>query len=146
MLGDEEKNDKAEEYLNGWKRAQADLINYKKDEAGRLEGGLKFGNESILMEIISVTDSFDFALASMEKTGPVEKGICLIKTQIDDLLKRHGIEKIFAKAGDVFNPAMHEAIATAEVSEQSGTIVEEIESGYTLHGKVVRPARVRVSK
>lgn len=138
-----------EEYLNGWKRAQADFINYKNDESKRLEELLKFGQENILMEIISIADSVNLAISSLEKTGGVDRGIYMIKAQIDNFLKRHGIEKISAKQGDAFNPALHEAITAIEATNKPSntiTIIEEIENGYILHGKVVKPAKVKVNK
>lgn len=135
-----------EEYLNGWRRAKADLINYKKEEMQRLEEVVKFGNEEILKECIVTLDNFGLAIAALEKAGPVEKGVYLIKAQIGNLLRKHGVERIAAASGQPFNPAQHEAIVTVESDNPSGTIVEEIETGYTLHGKVIRPSKVKVSK
>ncbi|MBI4119280.1 MAG: nucleotide exchange factor GrpE [Parcubacteria group bacterium] len=135
-----------EEYLNGWRRAKADLINYKKEEMQRLEEVVKFGNEEILKECIVTLDNFGLAIAALEKAGPVEKGVYLIKAQIGNLLRKHGVERIAVASGQPFNPAQHEAIVTVESDNPSGTIVEEIETGYTLHGKVIRPSKVKVSK
>lgn len=134
-----------DEYLDGWKRAKADLINYKKDELRRLEEVARFGSESLILELISILDDFDLALATLEKSGQVEKGVYLIRSRFEDILKRRGLERIKVKVGDKFNPGVHEAIATIDGGEE-GTVAEEIEAGYALHGKVIRPARVKVYK
>jgi molecular chaperone GrpE len=135
-----------DEYLAGWQRAKADFINYKKEELARLEEVAKYANEALISELISVMDSFDLGIASLERQGPVEKGIYMIRVQIQDLLKKHGLERIIVKQGDPFNPSFHEIIGEAESGQAPNAVVEEIEAGYTLYGKVLRPARVKVSR
>lgn len=132
-----------EEYLNGWKRAKADFINYQKDETKRFEQILRFGNESLLKELLIVLDSFALALAA----HPAEKGFFIVQSQLEDILKKNGLEKLIIAIGQPFDPALHEAVAeTASQEFSSGTVVEEVEKGYTLHGKLIRPARVKVAK
>ena len=133
---------KCEEYLNGWKRAKADFLNYQKDEAKRFETIIKFGNESLLRELITVVDSFDLALAA----HPTEKGFYMVQSQLEDIMKKNGLEKLVVAVGQTFDPALHEAVAEVEATQQANTIVEVVETGYTLHGKLLRPARVKVSK
>ena len=135
-----------DEYLDGWKRAKAELLNYKKDEARRFEAVLKFANESLVKELLTVLDSFDLAIASFEKDSKTQKGLFLIKSQLEDVLKRNGLEKIKAEIGQPFNPEFHEAIAKIESEQPADTIVEEIEAGYILNGKVIRPARIKIAK
>lgn len=135
-----------EEYLDGWKRAKADLINYKKDEAKRFEMISKFSQEAIIKDLISVLDSFDLALAIMEKEGKAEKGIYLIRAQLEDVLKQNGLERVITSVDQPFSPSLQEAIANVDSDKPSGTVIEEVEKGYLLHGKLVRPARVKVSK
>lgn len=143
----EELKQKIEEYLNGWKRAQADLINYKKDENKRFEETVKFGNVLLLGDLLAVLDSFDLAITALEKLGQAEKGIYIIKGQLEDVLKKHGLEKLAVSAGQLFDPDRQEAIAEIENSgKPPNTIVEEIEAGYLLNGKLIRPARVKVAK
>lgn len=134
-----------DEYLDGWKRAKADLINYKKDELKRLEEVARFGSESLILELISVLDDFDLALATLEKQEAAEKGIYLIKSRFEDILKRRGLERIKVERGDKFDPNYHEAISTVEGGAEN-TIAEEVEAGYLLHGKVIRASRVKVFK
>ncbi|MFA6494939.1 MAG: nucleotide exchange factor GrpE [Candidatus Paceibacterota bacterium] len=136
----------ADEYLDGWKRAKADLINYKKDEAKRFEEIIRFAAQELVRELVPVLDSFDLALESLGSEPKVEKGVYLIRAQLEDALKKHGLEKIAVKAGDQFNPAVHEAVAAVESAQESGTVVEEVDRGYTLAGKLIRPARVKVAK
>lgn len=136
-----------DEYLNGWKRAKADLLNYQKDEAKRLEEMAKFGTEDLLREIVRILDSMNLALVSIEKSGDkVDEGLVLIKKGIMDVLSRRGVVKVEAKPGDEYNPMFHEAIGMKEASEgeKSGTIAEVIEEGYKLHDYVLKPARVKV--
>jgi len=135
-----------DEYLSGWQRAKADFINYKKDELKRLEEMARYGNEEIMKDLVSVLDNFDLGLRAMERAGPVEKGVYMIRAQIEDILKRRGLERMSVKVGDEFDPAVAEAVAMTESDKPSGVILEEIEPGYKLHDKVIRPARVRVSK
>ncbi len=106
----------------------------------------RYGNEEIMKDLVSVLDNFDLGLRAMEKAGPVEKGVYMIRSQIEDILKRRGLERVNAKAGDKFDPMIAEAVAMAESDQPPGTILEEIEPGYRLHDKIIRPARVKVSQ
>ena len=74
----------------------------------------------------------------------------MIKTQIEDILKRRGLVRITIRAGDKFDPAVAEAVAEVDSPAggeiPQGAVVDEIEAGYRLYDKVIRPARVRVAK
>lgn len=135
-----------EEYLAGWKRVKADFINYKKDELKRLEEIARFGNEDLIRDLITVLDSFDLGLLAMEKEGKAVKGMYMIRTQLEDVLKRKGLERVMISVGQPFDPALHESIASVESDLKSGMIVEEVERGYLLHGRMIRPARVKIAK
>ena len=136
-----------DEYLDGWKRAKADLINYKRDELKRLEEVVHFANEDMIRDLITVLDSFELALASMKDDDPSEKGIYLIKIKLEECLKKKGLKKIEVETGDAFDPAYHEAVGvTEDESAKSETVAEELEAGYTLHEKVIRAAKVKVFK
>jgi molecular chaperone GrpE len=134
-----------DEYLDGWKRAKADFINYKKDEAARLEQFVKFSNESLISELVIVLDSFDLSLAVLGKDPEAVKGVTLIKNQMEDLLRKYGLEKINLKAGDAYDPGKAEAVGEMESQGPPGTIAEVVGAGYALHGKVIRPARVKLA-
>jgi molecular chaperone GrpE len=142
----EETKKQRDEYLSGWQRAKADFINYKKEEMKRMEEISQYGNIGLIRDMISVLDNFDLGLRSLEKAGPVEKGVYLIKSQMEDILKKRGVEKIDIKPGDAFDPNVAEALSEVPSDQAAGTVVEQIEPGYRLHDKIVRPARVIVSK
>jgi len=89
---------------------------------------------------LPVLDSFELAL---KESG--DKGVFLIKSQIDDVLKKHGLVAM-RTLGEKFNPEFHEAVAEDKSEKESGAILEEFQKGYLLHGKVLRPARVKVAK
>lgn len=134
------------EYLAGWQRARADLSNYKKEEAERFREFSKYATESLVLDLIPVLDSFDLGIAAMEKAGNMDKGIYMIKAQLEDVLKERGLSRIKIEIGQHFDPKISEAIAEVEYDGPSGIVLEEIEAGYKLYDKVIRPARVKVSK
>ena len=135
-----------DEYLAGWQRAKADFINYKQDERKHFDDAIKYGVEGIIRDMIGVLDSFDLAIRAFEKSVMAEKGMYLIKSQIEDLLKKRGVEKIPIKPGDPFDPAVMEAMAEIESDQPPGTVAEEIEPGYRLYDKILRASRVIVNK
>jgi len=135
-----------DEYLDGWRRAKADLINYKKEESQRFEAVARFAHEEFLRDILPVLDSFELCLAALEKQGSVEKGVYMIKGQLEDVLRRRGLSRITVSRGEDFDPHRHEAVAMIETDGTSGTVHEEVEAGYMLYDKVIRPARVRLVK
>jgi molecular chaperone GrpE len=136
-----------DDYLAGWQRAKADLSNYKKDELKRLEEIARFSNTEIILDLIRVLDSFELGLTAMEKMGEVEKGIYLIKSQLESALKKYGLERIEIKKGDIFDPNLQEAITSVDGDEsQDGHVAEEVERGYLLYGRVLRAPKVKVYK
>lgn len=135
----------AQEYLNGWQRAKADFINYKNDEGRRLEDTARFMARSMIQDMLPVLDSFDLALKSYGNEDQ-QKGILLIRSQLTDALKKRGLEIIAVTPGEPFNPEKHEALDAIEAEYPPGSIVEEIQKGYLLQGRVLRPSRVRISK
>lgn len=137
------------EYLAGWQRARADLINYKKEEMERVAGLIQVANENLIFELLPILDNFDLA----EKAIPEElkenenvKGILQIKKQILEFLKRHGVEEI-KSLKEKFDPALHEVVGEIETDEfETGTVIEEIQKGYKINGRLLRPAKVKVVK
>lgn len=144
----EECEKKKEEYFSGWQREKADFINYKKKELERFEEILFSAREGLFLEIIPILDNFSLAEKSIpegEKDNNI-KGLLLIKKQLEDALKAMGLEEI-SSMNQKFDPKLHEAIGEIEKEgTEPGIIVEEIEKGYELNGKVIRPAKVKVSK
>jgi len=137
---------KRDEYLDGWQRARAEFSNYKKDEYKRFDEVVKTSNLRLTTDLIRVLDSFDLSLAALEKEGKAEKGMYLIRAQLEDVLKGYGLERMRVSVGDKFDPNLHDAVASVESEQEDGTVVEEVEKGYLLYGRVIRPARVKVAK
>ncbi len=131
-----------DEYLNGWKRAKADLINYQKDETMRAQEFVKIAHASIILDLIPVLDSFDLALSAAQS----DKGTAMIRSQLEEILKRYGVEKMDSGIGKPLDTRTQEAVGEMESEHPPGTVVEEIGKGYSLNGKVVRPAKVKISK
>lgn len=135
-----------DEYLNGWQRSKADFMNHKKEEAKHLDDIAKYGSEKIIKELLSLLQIFDLAIVDMKKNGVEDKGISLIRSQFEDVLKKRGVEKIELKPGDMFDPATAEAMMEVEAESPPGSIVEIMEPGYKLHDKVLWAAKVSISK
>jgi len=137
------------EYLAGWQRSRADFLNYKKEEMERISEILKYAGEELVLKILPILDSFEEAQKKLPenlKNDGCIQGIFQIKTQIQNLLKSQGVEEIKC-LGKKFDPNFQEAVEEVEKKEvESGRVIEEIQKGYTLHGKVIRPAKVKVAK
>ncbi len=131
-----------DEYLNGWKRAKADLINYQKDETQRAQEFVKIAHSSIILDLIPILDSFDLALSTEQSS----KGVAMIKSQMEEMLKRYGVEKMDSGIGKPLDTRFQESVGETKSEHPPGTVVEEIGKGYSLNGKVIRPAKVRVAK
>jgi molecular chaperone GrpE len=127
-------------------RRQADFENFRKrTERDRHEEGRR-GVERLILDLIPVLDGFDRALQAHDDPGYEEyrKGMMLIRKQLFDALARHGLERIDA-AGKIFDPHFHQAIERAEsIDHPDGFILHVFQDGYLFHGRVLRPAIVRV--
>lgn len=139
-----------EEYLSGWQRARADFLNYKNEEAERISEILRYAKERFILKLLPVLDSFERALQEVRSMKSEEKrmieGFLQIKVQLDSFLKEQGVEEIKAM-GENFDPNFHEAIEQIErKNAKPGTVIEVLEKGYTLHNRVIRPAKVKVAK
>ena len=136
------------EYLAGWQRARADLINYKKEEMERVGSFIKIAQEGLIFEFLAILDNFDIAEKKIPndlKENENVKGLLQIKQQILDFLKKKGVEEI-KSVGEKFNPAYHEVVGEVDTDEfETGTIVEEVQKGYKINGRVLRPAKVKVA-
>lgn len=136
-----------EELLQTMIRRQADFENFRKrTERDRHEEGRR-GVERLIMDLIPVLDAFDRGLQAHDDPAYEEyrKGITLIRKQLWDAIARHGVQRIEA-AGKMFDPHQHQAIERLESEEfPDGFIVHVFQDGYTFHGRVLRPAIVRVA-
>jgi molecular chaperone GrpE len=146
-LGDCQK--KKDEYLAGWQRARADFLNFKKEEIERIEEILKYGNENLILKILPILDNFEKAekeIPDDKKNDKLLEGFLQIKTQFQDFLRKQGVEEM-KTIGQKFDPNFQEVVGETEAKDKKpGTIIEETQKGYLLNGKVIRPARVKISK
>jgi molecular chaperone GrpE len=136
-----------EELLQTMIRRQADFENFRKrTERDRHEEGRR-GVERLILDLIPVLDAFDRALQAHQDPAYEEyrKGVTLIRKQLWDSIAKHGVQRIEA-AGKIFDPHQHQAIERLESEEYpDGFIVAVFQDGYTFHGRVLRPAIVRVA-
>ncbi len=137
--------------------AAADFENAKKRNMREKEDFIKFSQERILREILPVLDNFDRAVghATMASANAsayedlrknlttVISGVERVQKQLTDILKMHGLKRI-ETAGQVFNPHFHEVVAHVSEEGKEDQIVDELEPGYMLHDRLLRPAKVRV--
>lgn len=138
-----------DEYLAGWQRARADFLNYKKEEIVRIEEILKYKTEIIILKILTILDSFDLAEKKLPKPLKDDryiKGFLQIKVQIQDFLKNQGIKEI-KTIGQHFDPSLQEIVEEVKIkNKKPGIVVKDVQKGYIWQGKLIRPAKVRITK
>jgi len=133
--------EKAKEYLDGWQKSQADFVNLRKRDEEEKKEFAKFATKSLLLELIPVLDSFNIAMSSGHKDlGP-------IYNQFSSILKSNGLEEIDA-VGKTFDPNFHEGVGMVKTDkkEEDHVVLEVVQNGYLLSGKVIRPAKVRIGE
>lgn len=139
----------AEEYLDGWQRARAELANYKKRiDREKLDMGVRMKGE-ILSRYLPIVDDLERALQDRPDAADTEawaEGIELIYKKMHDILEAEGVQVIAAE-GELFDPVLHEALSNEPSEEhESGVVIEVIQQGYQLDERVIRPALVRIAK
>jgi len=140
----------AAENLEGWQRAKADFINYRRRvELDRTEMFNSISGD-ILLRVLPAVDDFDRAVQTLPddlQDNAWVNGVLLIQRKLSALLDQSGVKIIPVQPGDEFDPAIHEAV-THEESEQvvSGHVIAEVQHGYKIGERVLRPALVRVAK
>lgn len=131
-----------------WVRERADLENLRKRGARERQDAVRFGNESIVRELLPVVDNLERALKASGTTGDPKalvEGVDLILKALLDALARQGVERVSAH-GTPFDPSHHEAVAHIESEHEPNLVIEEHQPGYRLHDRLLRPALVTVSK
>ena len=143
---------KAEErdlYYDKWLKVHAEYENTRKRIEKEKTDHIKFANENIISQLFQVTDNFDRALMVMdtaEDKTAVMDGIRMVQKEFHRILEENGVEKIEA-VGKKFDPNFEEAVLAVETAEYpDGTVIEEVRAGYTLNGRLLRPAQVKVAK
>lgn len=165
-MDEEQKNDeaprdetdwkqKAEEYLEGWKRAQADYQNLKKEAEHQKVEFSKYANERLLSDLLPALDQFGLALRHLPDTAALpddEKkkwenwlvGVKAVGMLWEQAAAGAGLERIATDGA--FDPNLHEAVGEeAAEGADTGSIVRVMQDGWKLHGKVLRPAKVIVA-
>lgn len=140
-----------QEYLTNWQKDKADFVNARKrDEASNREF-IKFASEGLVNDLIPVLDSFNMAFANKEAWEKVDKnwrmGVEYIANQLKNVLENSGVKEI-NPVGEKFDPMRDEAISfePTEESNKDQVIVNVIQKGYSLNGKVLKAPRVIVGE
>jgi molecular chaperone GrpE len=141
-----EAKKKAEEYLANWQRTQADFINYKRRTEQERQDFNSFANANLLCGILPVLDDLERALNAIPEEFSGHdwvEGVRLVERKFKTILEGQGVKPILT-LGMAFDPNLHEALRQEKGKE--GMIISEIQKGYMLHDKLLRPARVVVGK
>lgn len=145
----DEKKKEYEELYDRFLRATADFENFKKRAEKEKIDRIKFANEDLVRELLPVVDNLERALTSSESsedTESIRKGIEIILEQVLKTLKKFGLVS-YASLGEKFDPTRHEAVEQVESTEhEASTIIHELQKGYFLNGRLLRPALVAVTK
>ena len=140
-----------QEYLVGWQRAKADLINARKRDESERNEFVKYANERLIENLIPVMESFDMAMGNKEVWDKVDKnwrvGVEYIYSQLKKVLNDVGLEEI-NPIGKVFDHNRDEASEYVPVEKESDNhkILAVLQKGYTLNGKPMRPPKVKVGE
>ncbi|RYG74742.1 nucleotide exchange factor GrpE [Lentibacillus lipolyticus] len=129
-------------------RIQAEFDNYKKRTQKEKEADRKYKSEDIVKELLPVMDNFERALQVevTDETKNFAEGITMVYRQLKDALANHGVEEI-ESVGKPFDPTIHHAVMQEEDEEaEPETVIEELQKGYYLKDRVIRPAMVKVNK
>jgi molecular chaperone GrpE len=128
-----------------FKRARADLDNYRKRTAKDVERLVAERTDALIGDWLEVADSVGRALA-IDSEGAVGDGLRAVRDQIESTLARQGVERV-GQPGDAFDPERHEAVDVRPSTDApDGTIAEVVRPGYTRDGRVLRPAMVAVAQ
>ncbi len=140
-----------QQYLDGWQRMKADFVNAKKREMEERKNLISYANEALISDIIPALDSFDLAMGNKEAWEKVDKnwrtGIEYIYSELLKVLENNGLTQT-NPIGEVFDTAKHEPtelVATYN-KDEDGKIVQVLQKGYSLNGKAIRPAKVKVGE
>ncbi len=126
-------------------RTLADFDNFRKRTERERRDAQRFAALGVLRDLLEVTDNLARALAAGGSADDLKTGVEMILRQLEELLRRHGVEAIAAR-GERFDPAVHEAVSRLEDPDvATATVVDELQRGYRLHERLLRPARVVVA-
>ncbi|MEK7646557.1 MAG: nucleotide exchange factor GrpE [Patescibacteria group bacterium] len=150
-----EKLKKAEaektEYLTGWQRAKADMVNARKRDEEENRNFMKFANERLIEDLLPVLESFDMAMGNKDAWEKVDKnwrtGVEYIYSQLQKALTENGLQEL-NPIGQPFDHAKHEAVSYEPVTDekQDHTVVAVLQKGYSLNGKEIKVPKVKVGE
>jgi molecular chaperone GrpE len=145
----EAKESEAKQNYDRLLRQTAELDNFKKRTARERDEAIRFANEAVIKDLLPVVDNLERAVAHASGGGngkPLVEGVEMVLRQLLDVLTKHGAVPILA-IGQPFDPAKHEAMAQVERDDlEPNSVVEELQKGYTLRDRLLRPALVSVAK
>jgi len=139
------KDAAAEKYLDQLKRVQAEFDNYIKRSAKEREQIELLGRHKLLVHLLPIVDDFDRCAHNVSAETDVGKGIHMVKKAIDKFLEEQSVRRMDV-VGKSFDPYVHEVLKNIESDKPEGVIIEEIQTGYLFGDKVLRYAKVIVSK
>jgi molecular chaperone GrpE len=138
------KEQELQELTELLKRTQANFENYRKQTEKRIEEFQQFATKDLLLQLLPLLDNFELALkTSASNVEDLKKGIEMIYAQLFELLENQGLQPIDCQGK--FDPYLHEALMKEASDKPEGTIIEELQKGFTLNGRVVRHAKVKIS-
>jgi len=142
---------RADEYWDKFLRAAADLDNYRKRVTREKEELARYTSERVVAALLPVLDNLERALAAAQEheanTTAMLEGLQQIQLQFRRTLEEFGLKEVVANAGHPFDPNLHEAVGHVESAEHpEGHVIEQLQRGYKLADRLLRPARVVVSK
>ncbi|WP_433946824.1 nucleotide exchange factor GrpE [Paenibacillus sp. SN-8-1] len=144
----EQLRNEVQEHQQRFLRSQADFDNFRRRTLKEKEELAKYASAKLITELLPVIDNLDRALAAVQENAEAEsfaKGVDMIFRQLEGILSAEGLSPMNA-VGQPFNPEYHQAIMQVESDEyEEGIVVEEVQKGYLLKDKVLRPAMVKVS-
>lgn len=139
---------KSNEYLNRLKYLQADFENYRKRMDKQIHDMVKWGNEKLILSLLSVIDELELALFSgreSENKQAIMEGVEMTLKKIYSIFSQEGLVKIDA-VGKTFDPELHEVMMKVSTKDcDEGVVIEEIRKGFMLRNKVIRPSMVKVA-
>ncbi|MCF7888252.1 MAG: nucleotide exchange factor GrpE [Candidatus Omnitrophica bacterium] len=145
----EKQKQEYQDLLDRYLRLQAEFDNYRKRSLQEKAGFIKFANEGLISELIGILDNFELSIKYADEKNDfklMHQGVDMIIKQLHALLKAKGLEKI-KTVGEKFDPHKHDALTIVEDQDvDSDTVVEELQTGYLLSGRILRPAKVKVAK
>lgn len=138
------KEQEIQELTELLKRTQANFENYRKQTEKRIEEFQQFATKELLMQILPIVDNFELALkTSTQNVEDLKKGIEMIYAQMFQLLEDQGLQLIPCQGK--FDPHQHEALMKESSDKPEGFIIEELQKGFTLNGRIIRHAKVKIS-